>query len=122
MEKNLKDFTKSPYERYTKKQNLEKIKKEALAVLVNEINYPLTKDILGLSLQNNLKEKISKLTSEAAVGLAWIIRALILTNQGKLPVYNYNNSFFQMSKPQIKETIEYFFSILAIILNPAQKN
>ena len=122
MEKNLKDFTKSPYERYTKKQNLEKIKKEALAVLVNEINYPLTKDILGLSLPNNLKEKISKLTSEAAVGLAWIIRALILTNQGKLPVYNYNNSFFQMSQPQIKETIEYFFSILAIILNPAQKN
>lgn len=121
MEKNLTDFTKSPYERYTKKQSLKKIRNEVLKALVNEINNPLTKDILGISLTNDLKEKISKLNSEAAIGLAWIIRALVLTTKGKLPVYNVNNSFFQLSKAQIKEIIEYFFSSLAILLNPAQK-
>ena len=121
MEKNLTDFTKSPYERYTKKQSLKKIRNEVLNALINEINCPLTKDILGLNLTNDLKEKRSKLTSEAAIGLAWIIRALVLTNKGKLPVYNDNNSFFQLSNAQIKEIIEYFFSSLAILLNPAQK-
>lgn len=88
MEKNLTDFTKSPYERYTKNQSLKGIRNEVLKALVNEINNPLT------------KEKISKLTSEAAIGLAWIIRALVLSNKGKLPVYNYNNSFSKCLKPK----------------------
>ena len=107
MEKNLTDFTKSPYERYTKKQSLKKIKNGVVNNLINEINYPITKDILGLKLTKDLKEKISKLTTESIIGLTWIIRALVLTNKGKLPVYNYNNSFFQLSKAQIKEIIEY---------------
>ena len=121
IKKKLTDFTKEPYKNFTQNQSLKKIRNEVLNALVNEINYPLTKDILGLNLTNDLKEKISKLTSEAAIGLAWIIRALVLTNKGKLPVYNDNNSFFQLSKAQIKEIIEYYFSTLAILLNPAQK-
>ena len=126
LEKNLTDFTKDPYKNYTQNQSLKKIRTEVLNALVNEINYPLTKDILGLNLTKDLKEKISKLTSEAAVGLAWIIRALVLSNKGKLPVYYKTDdkgkrSYFQLSKAQIKEIIKYYFSSLAILLNPAQK-
>ena len=121
IEKNLSDFSKDPYKNFTPNQSLKKIRNEVLNSLINEINYPLTKDILGLKLTKDLKEKISKLTSEAAVGLAWIIRALVLTNRGKIPVYNYNNSYFQLSKSQIKEIIEYYYSSLAMLLNPAQK-
>ena len=106
MEKNLIDFNQSPYERYT---------------ITTIYYYPLTKDILGLKLTNNLKEKISKLNTESAIGLTWIIRSLVLTNKGKAPVYNYSNLFFQLSKTQIKEIIEYYFTTLAILLNPAQK-
>ena len=121
MEKNLEDFSKSPYINYKSNQSLKKIRNEVLNALINEINYPLTKDILGISLTKELKEKMDKLTSEAALGLAWIIRALVLSNKGKLPVYNNNNSFFQLTKTQIKNIMEYFFSSLAILLNPAQK-
>lgn len=126
IEKNLTDFSKDPYKNYTQNQSLKKIKNEVLNALVNEINYPLTKDILGLNLTKDLKEKISKLTSEAAVGLAWIIRALVLSNKGKLPVYYKTDdkgkiTYFQLSKAQIKEIIGYYFSTLAILLNPAKK-
>ena len=126
IEKNLTDFSKDPYKNYTQNQNLKKIKNEVLNTLLNEINYPLTKDILGLKLTKDLKEKISKLTSEAVIGLAWIIRALVLSNKGKLPVFYETDdkgkiSYFQLSKTQIKEIIEYYFSTLAILLNPAQK-
>ena len=100
---------------------MKKIRNEVLNSLINEINYPLTKDILGLKLTKDLKEKISKLTSEAAMGLTWIIRELVLSNREKLPVYNYNNSYYQLSKSQIKEIIEYYFSSLAMLLNTAQK-
>ena len=126
LEKNLTDFTKDPYKNYTQNQSLGKIRTEVLNALVNEINYPLTKDILGLNLTKDLKEKISKLTSEAAVGLTWIIRALVLSNKGKLPVYYKTDdkgkiSYFQLSKAQMKEIIKYYFPSLAILLNPAQK-
>ena len=121
MTKNLTDFTKDPYKSYTKNQSLKKIKTEVLNALVNEINYPLTKDVLGIKLTKDLKEKISKLNSEAAIGLTWIIRALVLSNTKKLPVYYENNNYFQLSKKEIKEIIEYYFTTLAILLNPAQK-
>ena len=121
IEKNLSDFSKDPYKNYTPNQSLKKIRNEVLNALINEINYPLTKDILGINLTKDLKQKISKLTSEAAIGLTWIIRALVLTNRGKSPVYNYNNSYYQLSKSQIKEIIKYYFSSLAMLLNPAQK-
>ena len=71
-----------------------------------------------------LKEKISKLNSEAATGLTWIIRALVLSNTKKFPVYYENNNYFQLSKKEIKEIkeiIEYYFTTLAILLNSAQK-
>ena len=55
------------------------------------------------------------------MGLTWIIRELVLSNREKLPVYNYNNSYYQLSKSQIKEIIEYYFSSLAMLLNTAQK-
>ena len=121
LEKNLTDFSKDPYKNFTPNQNLNKIRNEVMNALLNEINYPLTKDILGLKLTKDLKQKISKLTSEAAIGLTWIIRALVLANKGKLPVYYYNNSYYQLSKSQIKEIIEYYFSSLAMLQNPAQK-
>ena len=124
MENTLIDFTKEPYKSHTKKQSFKKIRTEVLNALVNEINYLLTKDILGLNLTNDLEEKISKLTSEAAVGLAWIIRALVLTNKGKLPIYyetDNKGKISYLSKTQIKETIEYYFSSSAILLNLAQK-
>ena len=121
MTKNLTDFTKDPYKSYTKNQSLKKIKTEVLNALVNEINYPLTKDVLGIKLTKDLKEKISKLNSEAATGLTWIIRALVLSNTKKLPVYYENNNYFQLYKKEIKEIIEYYFTTLPILLNPAQK-
>ena len=77
MKKHLLDFTKDSYKNYTQKQSFKKIENEVLNALLNEINYPLTKDILGLRLTKNLKEKISKLTLEAAIGLTWIIRSLV---------------------------------------------
>lgn len=54
------------------------------------------------------------------------MRALVLSNKGKLPIYYETDnkgeiSYFQLSKAQIKETIEYYFSTLAILPNPAQK-
>lgn len=77
MKKNLINFNQSPYERYTPQKSAKKINTEVITALLNEIKYPLTKDILGLTLTKNLKEKISKLTLEAAVGLTWIIRSLV---------------------------------------------
>ena len=118
MTKNLTDFTKDPCKSYTKNQSLKKIKTEVLKALVNKLNYPLTKDVLGIKLTKDLKEKISKLNSEAAIGLTWIIRALVLSNTKKLPVYYENNNYFQLSKKEIKEIIEYYFITLSILLNP----
>ena len=119
LEKNLSDFSKDPYKNFTPNQN--KIRKEVINALINEISNPLTKDILNINLSRDLKQKISKLTSEAAIGLTWIIRALVLTNRGKLPVYNYNNSYYHLFKKQIKEIVEYYFTSLSLLLNPAQK-
>ena len=121
IEKNIIDFTKDPYKSFTPKQSVNKIKKEVINALLTEINYPDVKDILGISLTQDLKDKISRLTTEAAIGLSWIIRALVLTNKGKLPVYNTYKGITQLSKSQIREIIEYYFSSLAILLNPAQK-
>lgn len=122
MKKNLIDFSQSPYERYIPQKSAKKINTEVITALLNEINYPLTKDVLGIKLTiKDLKEKISKLNSEAAIGLTWIIRALVLSNTKKLPVYYENNNYFQLSKKEIKEIIEYYFTTLAILLNPAQK-
>lgn len=56
MEKNLLDFTKEPYKNFTPKQSFKKIKNEVLNALINEINYPLTKDVLGLNLTKDLKK------------------------------------------------------------------
>lgn len=120
MRENLMDFTKDPYKQFSPYQSVKKIQTEVRNTLLSEIKNPLTKDILGLKLTKDLKEKISKLTTEAAIGLAWIIRALIISNKGKLPVY-YSNKYIQLTKTQIKEIIEYYFSSLALLLNPAQK-
>ena len=60
MTKNLTDFTKDPYKSYTKKKSLKKIKTEVLNALVNEINYPLTKDVLGIKLTKDLRAPVCK--------------------------------------------------------------
>lgn len=57
IETNLTDFNKDPYKNYTQNQSFKKIRNEVLNTLLNEINYPLTKDILGLKLTKDLKEK-----------------------------------------------------------------
>ena len=118
--KKFTDFSKDLYKNFTPNQN-KIIRNEVINALINEISNPLTKDILNINLSRDLKQKISKLTSEAAIGLTWIIRALVLTNRGKLPVYNYNNSYYHLSKKQIKEIVEYYFTSLSLLLNPAQK-
>ena len=51
-------------------------------ILRNIVNYP-TKNILGLSLTPNLKQKIKNLDSEASFGLANIISSLITANREK---------------------------------------
>ena len=81
MDKNLLDFTKEPYKQFTPYQSGKKIHAEVRNRLMIEIKHPLTNDILGLKLTKDLKEKISKLTDEAAIGLTWIIRALVESNK-----------------------------------------
>ena len=121
MEKNLLDFTKEPYKQFTPNQSVKKIQTEVRNTLISEIKYPLTKDVIGLKLTKELKEKISKLTTEAAIGLTWIIRALVESNKKKLNVYYVNNNYYRLSKKQIKEIVEYYFTSLSLLLNPAQK-
>ena len=121
MEKNLLDFTKEPYKQFTPNQSVKKIQTEVRNALISEIKYPLTKDVIGLKLTKELKEKISKLTKEAAVGLTWIIRALVESNKKKLNVYYVNNNYYHLSKKEIKEIVEYYFTSLSLLLNPAQK-
>ena len=121
VKKNLLDFTKEPYKQFTSYQSGKKINTEVINNLITEINYPLTKDIIGIKLTKELKEKISKLTNEAAIGLIWIIRALVESNKGKLNVYYANNNYYQLSKKQIKEIVEYYFTSLSLLLNPSQK-
>ena len=121
MEKNLLDFTKEPYKQFTPNQSVKKIQTEVRNTLISEIKYPLTKDVIGLNLTKELKEKISKLTTEAAIGLTWIIRALVESNKKKLNVYYVNNNYYRLSKKQIKEIVEYYFTSLSLLLNPAQK-
>ena len=122
MKKNLLDFTREPYKQFTPYQSDKKIHTEVRNALITEIKYPLTKDIIGIKLTKELKEKISKLTNEAAIGLTWIIRALVESNKGKLNVYYANNNYYHLSKKQIKEIVEYYFTSLSLLLNPAQKN
>ena len=122
MEKNLLDFTKEPYKQFTPYQSGKKINTEVRNTLITEIKYPLTKDIIGIKLTKELKEKISKLTNEAAIGLTWIIRALVESSKGKLNVYYANNNYYHLSKKQIKEIVEYYFTSLSLLLNPAQRN
>ena len=122
MEKNLLDFTKEPYKQFTPNQSDKKIQTEVRNTLISEIKYPLTKDVIGLNLTKELKEKISKLTTEAAIGLTWIIRALVESNKKKLNVYYVNNNYYRLSKKQIKEIVEYYFTSLSLLLNPAQKH
>ena len=121
MEKNLLDFTKEPYKHFTPNQSVKKIQNEVINALISEINYPPTKDVIGLKLTKELKEKISKLTTEAAIGLTWIIRALVENNKKKLNVYYVNNNYYRLSKKQIKEIVEHYFTSLSLLLNPAQK-
>ena len=49
MEKNLLDFTKEPYKQFTPTQSVKKIQTEVRNALINEIKYPLTKDVIGLN-------------------------------------------------------------------------
>ena len=98
MEKNLLDFTKEPYKQFTPYQSVKKIQTEVRNALISEIKHPLTKDVIGIKLTKELKEKISKLTNEAAIGLTWIIRALIESNKGKINVYYVNNNYYHLSK------------------------
>ena len=121
MEKNLLDFTKEPYKQFTPNQSVKKIQTEVRNALISEIKYPPTKDVIGLKLTKELKEKISKLTTEAAIGLTWIIRALVESNKKKLNVYYVNNNYYRLSKKQIKEIVEYYFTSLSLLLNRAQK-
>ena len=83
-------------------------------ILRNILNYPATKNILGLSLTPDLKEKINKLDSEASFGVANIISSLIANNRGKMSVYS-------VSRKQLKEIIEGLITTLSVLLNPAQK-
>ena len=121
MEKNLLDFTKEPYKQFTPNQSVKKIQTDVRNALISEIKYPPTKDVIGLKLTKELKEKISKLTTEAAIGLTWIIRALVESNKKKLNVYYVNNNYYRLSKKQIKEIFEYYFTSLSLLLNPTQK-
>ena len=121
IKKNLIDFTNDPYKKFTPYQSDKKLHNEIKNALINEIKNPLTKDIIGLNLSKEIKEKISKLTNEAAIGLTWIIRASVISNRGKLNVYYVNNKYYQLSKNQIKEIVEYYFNSLSLLLNPAQK-
>lgn len=122
MEKNLLDFTKETYKQFTPNQSVKLIRTEVRNVLISEIKYPLTKDVIGLKLTKELKEKISKLTTEAAIGLTWIIRALVESNKKKLNVYYVNDNYYRLSKTHIKEIVEYYFTSLSLLLNPAQKH
>lgn len=83
-------------------------------VLRNILNYPETKNILGLSLTPDLKEKVNKLDSEASFGVANIISSLITNNRGKMTVYS-------VTRKQLKEIIEGLITTLSVLLNPAQK-
>ena len=59
------NISKDPYNQFNPK---------TVKALVKEINNPLTKDILGIKISN---KKINNLTTEEAIVLTWIIRALI---------------------------------------------
>lgn len=83
-------------------------------VLNNILNYPETKNILGLSLTPDLKEKLKTLDSEASLGVASIISSLLTANRGKMSIYS-------LSRNQLKEIIEGLITTLSVILNPAQK-
>ena len=120
MKKNLLDFSKDPYKQFTP-SNPNKIKEEVVKALVNEINHPITKDVLGIRLTKDLKGKISKLTTEAVIGLNWIIRALVLSNKEKLNIYYIDNNYYHLSKKEIEKIIKYYFTSLSLLLNPAQK-
>ena len=98
MEKKLLDFAKEPYKQFTPYQSGKKIHTEVKKALISEIKHPLTKNVIGIKLTKELKEKISKLTNEAAIGLTWIIRALVESNKGKLNVYYANNNYYHLSK------------------------
>ena len=87
---------------------------DGVNILRNIVNYPTTKNILGLSLTPDLKEKIKNLDSEASFGLANIISSFITANRGKMTMYS-------MSKKQLKEIIEGFITTLSVLLTPAQK-
>ena len=50
MSKNVLDFARDPYKQLSRKQSPNKIKTEVINAFLNEINYPLTKDILGINL------------------------------------------------------------------------
>lgn len=122
--KNLSDFSKDPYKQFTPStpSTPNQIKKEEVVkALLNEIKYPLTKDVLGIRLTKGLKEKINKLTIEAAIGLMWIIRALVISNKAKLNVYYIDNNYYHLSKKEIEKIINYYFTSLSLLLNPAQK-
>ena len=121
MNKNLLEYKKDPYKKFTPFQSGKKLDSRVKRALISEIKHPLTKSVIGVNLTKELKEKINKLTNEAAIGLTWIIRALVEINKKNLNVYYYNNNFFQLNKKQIKEIVEYYFNSLALLLNPAQK-
>ena len=99
--KNLINFSSDPFKQYNTKQN-KLIRSDILKALLDEINHPLTNDVLGLKLTKRLEKAISKLTNEAAIGLNWIIRALVTNNKGLLPVYIINKKYYQLSKKEIK--------------------
>ena len=83
-------------------------------ILKNILTNSETKRLLGISLTSDLKEKIENLGSEASFGLASILSALLTANRGKMSVYS-------ISRNQLKEIIEGFFTTLSVLLNPAQK-
>ena len=87
---------------------------DGVNILRNILNYPARKNILGLTLTPDLKEKINKLDSEASFGVANVISSLITNNRGKMSVYS-------VTRKQLKEIIEGLITTLSVLLNPAQK-
>ena len=106
IEKNLLDFTKRPYKNSRENLDLSYFKKldtEILNGLIREFNYPITKYIIGIKLTKEIKEQISKITNEAAIGLTWIIRAIVLSNK-------INSNF---SKKELKDFVKYYIYSLS---------
>lgn len=83
-------------------------------ILNNILKYPERKNILGISLTADLKQKIKSLDSGASFGIANIISSLISANRGKMSAHS-------ISRNQLKEIVEGLITTISVLLSPAQK-